>query len=74
MYSNLSRKSYKFLKGVKEKELLTLKDQLKEAKSEDRANLKYLIQRTENQLRKISAAKIWADEAKEKGSKEGRKE
>jgi len=45
------RKSYKFLKGVKEKELVTLKDQLKEAKSEDRANLKYLIQRTENQLR-----------------------
>lgn len=45
------RKSYKFLKGVKEKELVTLKDQLKEARSEDRANLKYLIQRTENQLR-----------------------
>ena len=58
IYSNLSRKSYKFLKGVKEKELVTLKDQLKEAKSEDRANLKYLIQRTENQLRKKCATNI----------------
>merc|ERR1711872_713959 len=48
---NSFRKNYKFLKGVKEKELDVLKKKLKTCEVEEKPNIKYLIQRAENQLR-----------------------
>lgn len=45
------RRQYGFLKDVKQKELGMLKEQLKSSRGEEATKIKYLIQRTENQLR-----------------------
>jgi len=45
------RRQYGFLKDFKNKELVVLKEQLKDAQGEERSKIKYLIQRMENQLR-----------------------
>lgn len=45
------RRQYGFVKDFKKKELVILKEQLKDAQGEERSKIKYLIQRMENQLR-----------------------